>query len=804
MESLLQDARYGVRMLVRNPGVTAVLVLALAGGTGANAAIFSVVNAVLLRPLPYADPDRLMVVWEDASSFGFPRNTPAPANYLDWRKENRTFADMAAYTGGSFVLTGGGEPERIEAILASANLFSVLGVLPVLGRSFESEDDQPGADAVAILSHGLWQRRFGGSPSALGTTLLVDGRARTVVGVMPRGFQFADPRADLWVPIAFTNEQAAERGSHYLEVVGRLKPAVTSAQANADVETIAKRLQQEYPQTNTNIGALVVPLHEQKVGDIRPALLVLLGAVGLVLLVACANVANLLLARSVARQREIAVRAALGASRLRLVRQMLTESVLLGLLGAAAGLFLAAASVRLLVRLVPEGLAMPETIGLDVRVLGFTLLLALFTGLIFGLAPSLHLVRTALGEAAREGSRSSEGPGRGRTRAFLVVSEVALSLILLVGAGLLIKSFDRLRHVEIGFRTERLLTLRVDLPATQYSDQGRRTAFFDSFLARVQALPGVESAAVITHLPLTFEGDNWLFLPEGQPDREDGNLPVAVYRVVSRDYFHALGIPLYKGRSFEERDKPDAPPAAVVNRKMAEAFWPGQDPLGRRIRTGRGPDALWLTVVGVVGDTRQTDIHQPPKAELYRPHAQAESIPREVVVRVAGDPLMLAAAVRREVRALDANLPVSDVRAMEDVAGDAVALPRFQTLLLGIFAAAALGLALVGIYGVIAYSVAQRTREIGIRLALGASRADIVRAVLGPGLRLTVTGLAAGLLGALALTRAMAGLLFGVSATDGTVFVTVPVLVLAVALLAAYLPARRGSRLDPMRALRHE
>jgi predicted permease len=368
----------------------------------------------------------------------------------------------------------------------------------------------------------------------------------------------------------------------------------------------------------------------------------------------------------------------------------------------------------------------------------------------------------------------------------------------------LIKSFDRLRRVDIGFRTERLLTLRVDLPATGYSDRGRRTAFFDSFLARVRALPGVESAAVITHLPLTFEGDNWLFLPEGHPDRDDGNLPVAVYRVVSPDYFHALGIPLYKGRSFEERDKPDAPPAVVVNRKMAEAFWPGQDPLGRRIRTGRGPDALWLTVVGVVGNTRQTDIHQPPKAELYRPHTQAESIPRDVVVRVAGDPLMLAAAVRREVRALDANLPVSDVRAMEDVAGDAVALPRFQTLLLGIFAAAALGLALVGIYGVIAYSVAQRTREIGIRLALGASRADIVRAVVGPGLRLTVTGLAAGLLGALALTRAMAGLLFGVSATDGTVFVTVPVLVLAVALVAAYLPARRGSRLDPMRALRYE
>jgi putative ABC transport system permease protein len=804
MDSLAQDVRYAWRMLARNKAATAVLVLALAFGTGANAAIFSVVNAVLLRPLPYPEPDRLMAVWEDATAFGFPRNTPAPANYLDWNKDNRTFADMAAYEDRSLALLADGAPERIQGFAVTANLFEVLGVVPALGRPFAAADDRPGAPEVVILSDGLWRRRFGASPAVLGTSVLLDGRPYAVVGVMPRGFGFPSARAQAWVPVAFTSETAASRGNHYLEVVGRLAAGASPAQATADLETIARRLEREYPETNKGIGALAVPLHEQKVGDIRTSLLVLLGAVGLVLLVACANVANLLLARSVSRQREIAVRAALGAGRGRLVRQMLTESVILGLLGSLAGLLLARVSLRLLVPLVPESVAAPESIALDARVLVFTLGLALFTGFVFGMAPALHLSRTALAGAVREGTRSSEGGGRGRTRGVLVAAEVALSLVLLIGAGLLIKSFDRLRRVDAGFRAERMLTMGVDLPSTAYPDAPRRRAFWDALLLRLPTLPGVESAAVITHLPLTFDGDNWLFLPEGQEDGGDGTLPVAVYRVVSRDYFRTVGIPLRRGRAFEETDRAGMPQVAVVNHKMAETYWPGQDPLGRRIRIGRGERALWLTVVGVVGDTRQTDIHQPPKPELYRAYTQAESGPRDIVVRSAGDPLSLAAAVAREVHALDPNLPVSDVRRMEDVASEAVARPRFQTLLLGVFAGAALLLALVGIYGVIAYSVAQRTREIGIRLALGATRADIVRAVMGPGFRLTLAGLGVGLVGAFATSRLLAGLLFGVSAIDAGVFAAVPALVLAVSLLAAYLPARRGALLDPVRALRWE
>jgi predicted permease len=779
-------------------------VVALAFGTGANAAIFSVVNAVLLRPLPYPEPDRLMMVWEDAAAFGFPRNTPAPANYFDWKKDNKTFEDMAAYEERSLALRGGGSPERIQGFAVTANLFAVLGVSPALGRPLAADDDRPGAAEAVLLSDGLWRRRFGASPAVLGTSVLLDGRPHTVVGVMPRGFAFPSASAEAWVPIAFTSERAASRGNHYLEVVGRLAPGASPAQATADLETIARRLERDYPETNKRIGALAVPLHEQKVGDIRTSLLVLLGAVGLVLLVACANVANLLLARSVSRQREIAVRAALGAGRGRLVRQMLTESVLLGLLGSAAGLLLARVSLRLLVPLVPESVAAPESIGLDARVLVFTLGLALLTGFVFGMAPALHLSRTALAGAMREGSRSSEGGGRGRTRGVLMAAEVALSLVLLIGAALLIKSFDRLRRVDAGFRTDGMLTMRVELPSSDYPEAPRRRAFWDALLTRIPALPGVLSAAVITHLPLTFDGENWLFLPGGQADGDDGTLPVAVYRVVSRDYFRTVGIPLRRGRAFEETDREGTPQVAVVNRKMAETCWPGQDPLGRRIRIGRGEHALWLAVVGVVGDTRQTDIHQPPKPEFYRPYTQAESAPHDIVVRAAGDPMTLAAAVAREVHALDPNLPVSDVRRMEDVASEAVARPRFQTLLLGVFAGAALLVALVGIYGVIAYSVAQRTREIGIRLALGASRADIVRAVMGPGFRLTLAGLGAGLLGALATSRLLAGLLFGVSAIDAPVFAMVPALVLAVSLLAAYLPARRGARLDPVRALRWE
>jgi putative ABC transport system permease protein len=807
---LKHDLRYGVRMLWKNPGFTAVAVVALALGIGANSAIFSVVNTVLLQPLPYKEPERLVMVWEDDTKHGYPNDTPAAANYVDWREQNQVFEGMAAMADQSFNLTGSGEPERIDGKRVNANLFELLGAAPQHGRAFAAEEDRPGANKVVILSHALWQRRFGSDAGLVGRTLTLNGEGHTVVGVMPADFQFPDRQADLWVPIAFTQQEAANRGRHYLEVVARLKRGVTLEQARAEMSTIAARLQQQYPEQNTDLGASVVPLHEHLVGDIRPALLVLLGAVGFVLLVACANVANLLLARAAGRQKEIALRTALGASRLRLVRQFLTESVLLAVLGGAVGLLLSVWGVTLLKSFIPENISQVKAIAVDARVLGFTILVTMLTGLVFGLAPAAQASRFNLNETLKEGGRDAAAArGGNRIRGLLVVAEVAVSLVLLVGAGLLINSFLRLRSVDPGFRTDNLLTMSVVLPQQKYPDQTRRAAFYADMIRRVEALPGVRSAAVTNWIPLVMQGDSIGISVEGVPDPApgQGKRPVVVTRVVSPHYFGTMGIRLLQGREFEDgRDRVDSPCVVAVSEAMARRFWPEGSALGKRITPGSPQNAdNWCEVVGVVNDVRQRELASESPPMMYFSYAQAGFFaPRYLVVSTEGDPLALAGTVRKTVWEVDRDQPVSNVSSMEGVLSESIARQRFSTLLLGIFAGVALVLAAVGIYGVMSYSMAQRTREIGIRMALGAQKRDVLKLAVGQGLKLVAIGVALGLAGALALTRLMSSLLFGISATDPATLVTISLVLVAVALLASYIPARRAAKVDPLIALRYE
>ena len=801
------DLRYGVRMLWKNKGFTAVAVIALALGIGANSAIFSVVNTVLLRPLPYREPERLVMVWEDNSKIGYPHDTPAAANYIDWRDQNQVFEGMAATADVSFNLTGAGDPERFDGKRVSANFFKLLGVEPQLGRTFLPEEDVPGANKVVVLSHGLWQRRFGSDASLVGKSITLNGEGYTVVGVMPADFQFKRQDVGMWVPIAFTPQQAASRGSHYLEVFARLKPDVSVERAQAEMSTIATRLQQQYPEQNTDLGVSVVSLHEEVVGNIRPALLVLLGAVGLVLLIACANVANLLLARAAVRQKEIALRTALGASRLRLVRQFLTESVLLAALGGVIGLLLSVWGVTLLKTFIPENISQVKSIAVDARVLGFTVLVTLLTGLVFGLAPALQASRFNLNETLKEGGRDAAAArGGNRIRGLLVVAEVAVSLVLLVGAGLLINSFMRLRSVDPGFRTDKLLTMSVVLPEQKYPDHARRAGFYTDMIRRVEALPGVRSAGVTNWIPLVMQGDSIGVTIEGQP-APTGKPHIIVTRVVSPHYFGTMGIRLLEGRVFEEgRDRVDSPCVVVVGESVARKYWPGESALGKRLSPGRPEsEADWCQVVGMVKDVRQMELAAEPKPQMYFTYEQADLFaPRHLVVSTEGDPLALAGTVRKTVWEVDRDQPVSNVNTMEGVLSESIARQRFSTLLLGVFAGVALVLAAVGIYGVMSYSMAQRTREIGIRMALGAQKRDVLKLAVGQGLRLVVIGVGIGLIGAFALTRVMSSLLFGVSATDPATLVTISLVLVLVALLASYIPAHRAAKVDPLIALRYE
>ena len=802
-----QDLRYAGRMQLKNPGFTLVAVIALALGIGANTAIFSVVNSVLLRPLPYKDPERLVMVWEDASKVGYPRDTPAAANFVDWRNQNTVFEGMAAIADESFNLTGTGDPERLEGRLVSANLFPLLGVDPQIGRTFTSAEDQPGSNRVVVLSYALWQRRFGGDDSIVGKPLNLNGETYTIVGVMPARFQFPTSDDALWAPIAFTAEDAANRDRHYLQVLARMKPGTSLEQAQAEMHTIATRLAQQYPDSNTDLGAAVTSLHEHLVGDIRPALLILLGAVGLVLLIACANVANLLLARAAVRQKEIAVRVALGARRWRLIRQFLTESILLSTIGGVVGLAIAYGGLLLLRAFIPENISQAREISIDLKVLGFTLLVSTITGLIFGLAPALQAARFNQTETLKEGGRdSATGSGGKRIRGLLVMSEVAVSLVLLIGAGLLVNSFLRLRNVDPGFRADNLLTMKFVLPQPKYEEFERRNAFYTDLIRRVESLPGVKSAAVTTNLPLYRQGNSIGISIEGQPPPAPGKENIVVTRIISPKYFDTMSIPLLSGRAFTDQDMATTPRVVVISETMARRYWPGEDPIGKRIGAGRIQRPEDLTqVVGVVKDVRQFELTADAKPQMYLPYRQRGFFPSEdLVVKTDVDPASMASTVRNAVWEIDKDQPVSNIRTMEEILLKSIARQRFSMLLLAIFAAVALILAAVGIYGVMSYSVAQRTHEIGIRMALGAQTGAVLKLAVSYGLKLVVAGIVIGLIAAFALTRVMSTLLFGVTATDPTTFALISLLLIGVAAIASYIPARRATKVDPIIALRYE
>jgi putative ABC transport system permease protein len=817
MRTLIQDLRYGLRLLARSPGFTAIALLTLTLGIGATAAIFSVVDAVLLRALPYRDPQRLVSVFEDQSQVGFPRNTPAPGNYAEWKAQTQIFEDAAAAAEyGRFhvfnltgeTAAGAAEPEKLQSASVTRNLFSVLGARPALGRVFLPEEDRPGGPRVVLISHGLWKRRFAGDPGLVGRAIVLNGEKYTVVGVMPAGFAYPSANADIWTPMAFTQEQLTQRGSHYLEVVARLRAGVTLAQANAGLQVVCKRLAQAYPDTNADVQRFFAePLHETYTQGARTGLTVLMAAVGCILLIACANIANLLLARATGRQREIAVRTALGAARGRIVRQMLTESLLLAAGGGLLGILLADWCFNFLRNLIPVDLSHSVSLALDPGVLAFAVAISLASSLLFGMAPALQISRIDLNGVLKEGGRGSAGPRRAMLRNLLVIGEVALSLILMVGSALLLESFAKLRGVDPGFRADHVLTMRVDAPVTKYGDFTKRSQFFARVLERVRALPRVEAAGFTSALPLTWEGGTGGFIPEDIPTRPDVTRD-ANNRVVSPGYFEAMRIPLLRGRLFQDADGPDAPPVAIVNETMARKFWPDQDALGKRFKfddaDGKTP---WRTIAGIVGDVRQMRLNDPPRQEMYFPYLQAREnwmVPRDLAIHTSGDPLSLAGAVRQAVWSVDKDQPVSDVMTLDNLLDHEVAQRRVQTALLGGFAAVALILACIGIYGVLSYLVTQRTREIGVRVALGASAADVFRTVAGQGMTLAAVGIAAGLAVALALSRLLGSLLFGVSAGDPLAYVSAIAVFGAVALLACYFPARRAARVDPLVALRYE
>ena len=811
MTTLWQDVRYAFRMLLKNPGFTVIAVVALALGIGANTAIFSLVSAVLVRPLNYHEPDRLVMVWESDSSAGASRDTLAPANYADWKTQNQVFGEMAALDLRNFNLTGDGEPERIPAFGVSANFFPLLGANPALGRTFQPEEDQPGANKVAVISHGLWQSRYGGEHSIVGRDILLNGEQYTVVGVMPRDFQFVVASINLWVPIALTAEQLAERNIHNLNVVARLKPGVTVAQANADIQAITHRIAATYPDEAEGLSAAVVPLHEQLAGDVRRPLMMLLVAVGFVLAVACANVAGMLLARAATRRREIAVRSALGASRWRIVRQLLTESVLLGGLGGGLGLLLSLWAFAFLQQLIPAGMSASAMLELDARVLGFTLVISLLAAVIFGLAPALQASRADLSLALKQGSgRTGSGTGQRWLRSGFVVAQVALSLVLLVGAGLLVQTLSKLRGQYTDLRPESVLTVRTQLVGDKYREHQQRVAFYDQVLARVGHLPGAVAAGYTTAVPLTWMGANGLTL-EGRQSEPNAGWN-AIHRQVSPGYFRAMGVALRQGRAFNDGDDERAIPVAAINETMARQFWPGESSLGKRFKVG-SPDSPnpWLTVVGVVADVRQMGADAPVKAEMHVPYWQASPhppyplfAPRDLVIRTTASPTSLVPAVRQAVRDVDPYQPLSSIRTMDEVLDRVTAQRRMGMILLTAFAALALLLAALGIYGVLSFFVVQHTREIGIRMALGAQRGNVLRLVVRQGMLLALVGITVGLTGAFALTRVMASLLYGVSATDPVTFVGVPLLLAGVALVACYVPARRAAKVDPMVALRYE
>ena len=811
MHALAQDLRYGWRSFRRTPGFTLVAALTLALGIGATTAIFSVVRAVILRPLPYPDAERITMVWMDNRRMGLREDIHSWANLEDYRNQNRVFTAIAGYYSTGLNLTGGCaetecEPQRVRAGAATADLFTVMRVRPLTGRPFTVAEEQPGSDAVVVISHGLWQRQFGGSESAIGRTVRLNGRERTVIGVMPPDFTFPEARTDVWIPLALDPDDRQNRQAFGFYAVGRLRDGVSLDRARAEMSTLASALETQYP-SNRDYGVYLVPLPEQVVGPtLRTSLWVMLGAVGAVLLIACANVANLMLSRAAARDREIGVRIALGSGRSRLVRQLLTESMLLALVGGALGLLVAWLGLRALVTLAPEDLPRIGEVRLDAVVLVVTALVTLFTGIAFGLAPALDAWRSNLAVVLREGGRSGAGGARGeRTRRILAGAQVALVVILLTGAGLLIRSFGALQSVDLGFRPEGLLTMRIALPSAKYEQPAKRVEFWEALLARAAAIPGVQGVGGIQDIFLSPTPNSTSFTIEGRaPTPEDANIELPL-DAVTPDYFRVMGIPLRSGRTFTARDNQDAEEVVMINESMARRFWPGEEAVGKRFKygpaDGGGP---WMTVVGVVGDMRRTGFDAPVRFETFRPITQRVAGNLTLVARTAGDPASLTSAMRAAVKAVDPEQPVHEVATMDQLLSSRVAQRRFSMALLGSFAALALILGIVGVYGVTSYLVSQRTREVGVRLALGAPPGGVVRMMVGQGMRVAAAGVAVGVAGAFVVTRAMGSLLYGVGAFDVPTLGAVVLLIGLATLMANWLPARRAAGVDPVAALRAE
>ena len=806
MDSLRTDIQYALRSLSKRPTFTLIAVITLALGIGANTAIFSAINALLLKPLPFPELDRVVAIWDKVPSRGVTRNEVTVANYLDWQSQSQSFDQLALHRWWSANLTGIDSPERIQGFLITANFFDALGMKPIMGRNFSAEENQPGKDAVAIISHSLWQRRFGGDPNIIGKTITVNSIVRTVIGVMPERFNYPKG-SEVYAPLAMTPELMRSRGDHSYYVVGRLKPGVSIESAQAELDGISARLEQQYPDTNKGWGAAVYPIVADTVRGYDTALWVMMGAVGFVLLIACANVANLMLARASGRQKEIALRAALGASRWRIVRQLLTESVIVALAGGVIGILVGFWGIDALRASNPGDAARFAPgwyqLGINLPVLVFTFALAIFSGIVFGLFPALQVSKPNLNDSLKEGSRQTSGSSH-RMRSSLVVFEVALSLVLLVGAGLLARSFLSLLRTDPGFDPENVLTMNLVLPTAKYRDRPSRAAFYQDLVQRVKSTPGVQSAAVVNYIPLGGANSSDSYLVEGEPEPAAGDEHLGRYRVSTPDYFQTMGVSVVRGRGFTEQDKAGGAPVVVVNETLARKHWPDQEAIGKRIRFyGPVDQNPWMEIVGVVKDVKH-ELTLTVTPEYYLPHAQDPWNAMVLVARTTVDPASLAPLLRQQVWSIDKDQPVYGVKTMHEVRSVSVAMYSFSSVMLAIFAGVALLLASVGIYGVMAFAVTQRTQEIGIRMALGARAVDVLKLIVRHGMKLALLGIAIGLAGSWALTRFIEGLLVGVESTDLLTFSVVPLCLLVAALIACYLPARRATKVDPLEALRYE
>lgn len=806
MQSLWQDLRYGLRLMFKRPGFTAIVLVVLALGIGANTAIFSVVNSVLLRPLSYPDSERILTIWEDHTRREGPvREWTSPPGFQDWQAQTGIFEHVAAVNSWGPTLTESDEPEMLRGASVSHGAFSVVGVKPILGRDFTAEEDQTGAGKVVVLSHGLWQRRFSSDQAIVGKAIRLSGESFTVIGVMPAGFQLPIiNNAEIFRTIAPTFTAGCQRGCATLRVIGRLRPDVTFDRAKVEMAALAGRLEQQFPEDNKNVGVTLVPLQEFMVGDIRPAMLALLLAVGFVLLIACANVANLMLAKAATREREIAIRAAMGAGRWQIIRQLLSESLLLALLGGGLGLLLAYWMVDLLKSISPDGTPRMDEVEIDGRALLFSLGVSMLTGLLCGLVPALQASKTDLNQALREaGAGGKASAGGGKVRSALVVAEIATALTLLVGAGLLMRSFVVLQSVDPGFSPVNVLTARIGLPQSAYPKREQISLFYDQLHERLKALPGVQSVSFSSSAPMTGVNTDTSFIVEGRPAPPPDQRPTAWFSVVSHDYFRTLSIRLREGRTFDDRESQNSPGTVVISEAMARRYWPGETAVGKRIGFG-GDQVQWAEIAGVVSDVHHFGLSTDARPTFYFSSRQRPRNFMTVVLRSNGDPQRYVASIRGEVRALDQNLATSSEQTMERIISDSIAVPRLVMLLFGSFAAVAMLLAALGIYGVIAYSVTQRTHEIGIRVALGAQARDVLKLVVGQGMKLTILGVLFGLAASFALTRLMTDLLFGINPGDPLTFAGIALLLSLVALLACYLPARRAMKVDPMIALRYE